>query len=263
MEKKARTNTKLAQPRNDVAQKDPADRIERDRAPDDHAEQRQAGRKPQRHRRETGQTGRREPCHFEQRVAGMPRVTAVPIVDDIGLATAEPRDHSAQKAILLGHRVQPRHDRLRHQTKIARITGDRNVGDARQQPIEKIGGQPFEDRFARARAPTPVDDVVSLIHARHHGTEQFRRILQIGVDDEHAVPARTIRDRQSPRADGRDCATGSRRRFPAGSAPSRECSSRCCPPSRRSPGRFRRIRRRRSRRPRSSDRGNAEYWLLR
>ena len=112
------------------------------------------------------------------------------------MPAAEPGDHAAQEPVLLRHGVQLVDDVARHQPEITDVDGYVHFGNAAEQTIETMGGRAFEGAFSSTCATAAEDYVEALVHARHHLAEQFRRILQIGVDYQHALAARDGKPRR-------------------------------------------------------------------
>ena len=57
-----------------------------------------------------------------------------------------------------------------------------------EDAVEELGGAALERGLAGAGAADGIDDVGLLpVHLRHHVAEQFRRVLQVGVDDQDAL----------------------------------------------------------------------------
>ena len=77
-----------------------------------------------------------------------------------------------------------------HQPEVAGIDRDVDPRDPGEQAIEGLGRFLLEAGFAGAAAPQAVDDVGAFPrHHLVHRRQQFRRILQIGIDDQHEVAA--------------------------------------------------------------------------
>ena len=108
-----------------------------------------------------------------------------PVIGDRHLPEADPGDHAANEARLLG-KAQQRVERApAHQAEIAGIERDLDLGQLRQQPVEDLGRAPLERGLAGARAPDRIDHVGLLpLHFLDHLRQQLRRVLKVGVDDQ-------------------------------------------------------------------------------
>ena len=81
-------------------------------------------------------------------------------------------------------------DAAAHQAEVAGIDGDVDAGDPGEQAIEGLGRFLLEAGFAGAAAAQAIDDVGAFAHHHLvHRREQFRRVLQVGIDDEHQIAA--------------------------------------------------------------------------
>ena len=102
--------------------------------------------------------------------------------------------------MLLRHAVENVEHAPRHQPEIAGVDRQIGVADAPHQPVEQRRRAALEHGLALPLAAQPIDDVrVGAVHQPPHLAEQFRRILQIGVDGQDAVAAAGVeagRDRQ-------------------------------------------------------------------
>ena len=70
---------------------------------------------------------------------------------------------------------------------IARVLHDVDRGESFEQPVEHPRGREFEKRLAVTGASLCMDDVVALLDERDHLFDQFRRVLQVGVENHHDV----------------------------------------------------------------------------
>ena len=71
------------------------------------------------------------------------------------------------------------------QAEIPRIARYLYVGEPTDQPIERSGAGTLEQGFSSALAPLAIDHVGSFdLHEFDHRQEQFRRVLEIGVDQQ-------------------------------------------------------------------------------
>ncbi len=109
----------------------------------------------------------------------------LPVVDERHLAEADPGDHPADEARLLGKRQEGVERAARHQPEVAGVEWDRRVGDAIEHAIEGRGGGELEHALAVALAADRIDHVGALRrHRRPHVGEQLGRVLEVGVDDQ-------------------------------------------------------------------------------
>ena len=110
------------------------------------------------------------------------------VVDDRHLPEADPGDHAADEARLLGQRQQGVERAPAHQPEIAGVERDLDLGEAREQAVEELGGAALEGGLAGAGAAHRIDDVgLPPLHLGDHLGEQFGRILEVGVDDQDAL----------------------------------------------------------------------------
>ena len=91
---------------------------------------------------------------------------------------------------MLRHGVKTVHDLARHQAEIAHIRRNLHLGKLIEQSIEHIGGKEFEPVLAGAALPLAIDHIVTLRYALSHIRQQFRRVLQISIDNQHLFAAR-------------------------------------------------------------------------
>ena len=100
-----------------------------------------------------------------------------------------------------------------YQPEVARVWRNGYISQPAEESVKQIGRRPLVPAFARSRNSLAVDHVRFFAsHHRHHRAKQFRRILQIGVDDQDAVPAAHRQVRAVTPADARDYVTDLRRR---------------------------------------------------
>ena len=91
---------------------------------------------------------------------------------------------------MLGHLHELVGNAPAHQPEIAGVHRDLDPRDPGEQAIEGFGRFLLEAGFAGAAAPQAVDDVGAFLrHHLVHRRQQFRRILQVGIDDQHEVAA--------------------------------------------------------------------------
>ncbi len=194
VEKKTTISARLVQPAS-RGQEEADHCIDGQREGDDDAQHAQEPRQPQGGGRKAGQPVDRQPHHLGQGVAGLAGVPALAVVKDLGLPAAEPGDHAAQEAVLFGHGVQPFDDAPGHQPEVTGVARDLDLGDGAEQAIEQVAVASLK-RLSCPRPAAAVDDVHALVHSPHHLAEQFGRVLQVGVDDQHALAARQAQARR-------------------------------------------------------------------
>ena len=163
----------------------------------------------ERRRREAGQCVEREAHHLLERIFGLAGEALCAVVGERHLPEADPRDHAADEARLLGHREQCVERAAAHQPEVAGVERDVDLGRAREQPVKAVRRCPLERRFAGAALAHAIDHVAPRSsHRRNHRRKQLGRILEVGVDDQDR--RRRGKDRAPPSAPAgaRDCATG-------------------------------------------------------
>ena len=142
----------------------------------------------QRRGREAGHRVEREPHHLAQRIIGLAGEPLGPVVGDRHLPEADPGDHAADEARLLGQAQQRVERAAAHQPEVAGVDRDVDVGELGEQPVEALGGRLLEHGLAGAGAAHGIDDVgLARLHLGDHLGEQLGRVLQIGVDDQDAL----------------------------------------------------------------------------
>ena len=87
------------------------------------------------------------------------------------------------------HGVEVVHHPPIHQREIPGVQRNVHVRDALQDPVEQRVGSAQHGAFLAVFAHA-VDDVVAFAPLGEHLQDEFRRILQVGVDDRHDVAAR-------------------------------------------------------------------------
>ena len=103
------------------------------------------------------------------------------------LAESHPGDLSPQELALLGHLSQALHDLPVDQPEVARIQRHIDRRDLAHRPVETFGRRFLEPRFAFAMLPLCIDHFVTLTVFRIQFRYQFRRILQVAVDDHRSL----------------------------------------------------------------------------
>ena len=91
----------------------------------------------------------------------------------------------------LRHCCQRIDDPAPHKPEVACVSRDWHCGQAREKPIKEGSRSNLEKGLTLTPYPLTKHDVRSFfVHCPHHGTEQLWRILQVGIEEEHAVSAR-------------------------------------------------------------------------
>ena len=130
----------------------------------------------------------RQPHHLAERVVGLTRMPLGAVIGERHLAKADPGHHAADKARLLGQRQERVERAAAHQAKVARVERDRRVGHPVEHAIKGGRREPLEKRLALAAAANGIDHVRLLLgHRPAHLGEEFGRVLQVGVDDQHLL----------------------------------------------------------------------------
>ena len=112
------------------------------------------------------------------------------VIGERDLAQADPAHHAADEALLLRHRIENVDDLAAHQPEVAGIDRHVVVGELPQQAVEQSRRAALEHGFTLPLAALAVDDVgLDSIQETPHLAEQFRRILQVGIDGQNAVAA--------------------------------------------------------------------------
>ncbi len=80
-----------------------------------------------------------------------------------------------------------------HQAEVAGVDRDVDRGQPAQAAVEERGARLLEQGLALTARALAVDDVEALLapQAEHLG-DHFRRILEVGVDDDNGLPARVV-----------------------------------------------------------------------
>src|ERR1700739_4225474 len=92
------------------------------------------------------------------------------------------------------------------QSKIARVQRDLHVRKLVDQAVEDLRRPQFEPALARARLPDAIDDLVAFTPQFDHLPNEFRWVLQIGIQNNDASAAGS----RKPRGYGRLVAKVSR-----------------------------------------------------
>ena len=116
------------------------------------------------------------------RLAGQARVA---VVVHRGLAKPHPGEQPLHEAGALRHAAQGLHHAPVHEPEVAGVARDVHLADAVQQAVEQARGGALDGGLAVAHPARGIDHVVALAPARDHLRDQFRRVLQVGVDRHH------------------------------------------------------------------------------
>jgi hypothetical protein len=134
----------------------------------------------------------RERQHLRDRILRRAAEARVAFVLDADLLVADPTHEAAQEAMFLA-RLRERVDHApAHQAKVARVDRDRDVRQAPDRAVEDARGQEFEEALAAARLARGVHHVVALAPLLDDAFDQFGRILQIAVHQDHRIAARGV-----------------------------------------------------------------------
>ena len=108
-------------------------------------------------------------------------------VRDADLAETDRGDHAPDEAAALAHGQQGGQGPTVDEPEVTDIDGDVDIGQAAEEPIEDLGGLPLHPGVRAPVGADPVGDVVALPpaggHLQHHG----RRVLEVGVHDDHGL----------------------------------------------------------------------------
>ena len=128
--------------------------------------------------------------HFTERIFGRARVARFAPVRDAGLPEAGPRAHGAQQAVALRHGEQGVDYAAVQQAEVAGVEWNIDIRQAVDDAVEKLCRPELEARFTRAVHAHAVDHMRARLPRLHHGGDDFRRVLKIGVDDDHSAAPR-------------------------------------------------------------------------
>src|SRR5690349_20071596 len=108
------------------------------------------------------------------------------LVLDHRLPKAGQRDQSAQEPVRLPQAAQLLDDAPAHDAEVAGVRGYLDIGDAVYQRIAERRDRALDDRLALPADPAGGDDVIALLGLREESCDEFRRILEVGID--HHAP---------------------------------------------------------------------------
>ncbi|KAG1207451.1 hypothetical protein G6F35_011008 [Rhizopus arrhizus] len=114
------------------------------------------------------------------------RARGAVVVDDAG-RHAHPRVQAFHIAAAFGQFQQCPHCPPAHQPEIARVGGDGGPAKAVQQAVERVSRGAFQPALPCPAASAHADDVRTLLPGPHHFGNQFRRVLEVGVQQDHRV----------------------------------------------------------------------------
>ena len=134
-----------------------------------------------------GDAIKRQRQHAAQRIVAFPGETRIALIADTGLAEPHPAHHAAHEAIAFGHGVQLIDHPARHQPEIAGVGGNGNVDQPVEQAIEAGGTGALKQAFTAPLDALAIDHVMALRQREQHLREQFRRVLQIGINHQHQL----------------------------------------------------------------------------
>ena len=148
--------------------------------------------KPQRHGRKAGDGIHRQRDHLAQRVIGLACETRVAFVREGDLVEADEAHQPTDEAIALRHGIELVNHPTGHQAEVARVGRNVGVDHAAEHPVEQRSGAALESGLAVALAALAIDNVIALAQLLQHWAEQFGRVLQIGIEHEHQLPAHIV-----------------------------------------------------------------------
>src|SRR6476620_6242060 len=94
--------------------------------------------------REAGDGVEGEADHLRQRIFALAGMALGTVVDDRYLAEADPGDHAADEACLLGQAQQRIERAPAHQAEVARVERDLDLGEAGERAVEELRGAALE-----------------------------------------------------------------------------------------------------------------------
>jgi len=134
--------------------------------------------------------------HFRERIFRLAREPFVAVVLDADLIVADPTHEAADETVRLARAFERIDDAPAHQPEIARIDGDRHVGETARDAIEQARRHHFEGAFTAARAARRIDDVVARAPLLDERGDEFGRVLQIAVHQDDRIAKRRIQSRR-------------------------------------------------------------------
>ena len=111
------------------------------------------------------------------------------------LAEAGPAHEPTHEPVALRHRSQRLDYATVHQPEVAGVERDARLGEAIEQPVERVRRRELEWRLTVARHALAIRDVVALAPPLHHLRNDIGRILQIRVDEHHRIASRVLEPR--------------------------------------------------------------------
>jgi len=108
------------------------------------------------------------------------------------LLEPHPGRHPAREAVAFAHGFHHIDHLAIHQAEVAGIKRDFHIRDAEDDAIKQGGREPFEPGFALPFGAHGIDHFVALFPLFCQFMDNFRRILQIGIDDNDRVTPRII-----------------------------------------------------------------------
>ncbi len=92
----------------------------------------------------------------------------------------------------LTHGLEHIHDLAIHQAEIARIERDFDIRDAVNQAIKDRRSELLEPGFALSFSAHSVDDLVTFFPLFRQFQDDFRRILQVSINDDDGIATRIV-----------------------------------------------------------------------
>jgi hypothetical protein len=109
------------------------------------------------------------------------------------LAKTDPAHYSANKAIMLGHGVQYRERPPGQQSKVSRISRNFDLDQSLEQTVKQARGRSLEPGFPLSDLTLAVHYSGYFVHPARHLVQQFRGILEVGIDDQNTLTARIVK----------------------------------------------------------------------
>src|SRR5688500_16837183 len=103
------------------------------------------------------------------------------------MAESDPIDHSAKIAVTLRHGSQRVDDTAVEQSEVADVGRKIDGRKTPQHAIKQACRSTLEDSFSRSANPARRHDMIAIPPTSDHLQRNLRRILKIGVHDDHGV----------------------------------------------------------------------------
>ena len=179
-------------------------------------ERRQRGQEPdigrdlERRDREAGDALEREVPQLPVAPLARPGRARVAIVVDRTLPEADPGEQALHDPVAFRQAVERIERAPAEQAEVAGVDRDRHVAQAVHHAVEGVCRRALQPVLARPVAAAHVHDVGAAAPFVEHRRDQFRRILQVRVDDDRRRAMRLAQTRRSSPAPCRSCGSGER-----------------------------------------------------